>query len=98
MTASSMGDDDMDEPHTYQGRRKDGIMKTPYPLGDLKFRPEIVQELEESGSAQLVNEYGWIWMWRDGTPSKLGVQLYDFYLGTGSTVEARRRCLYLPIL
>lgn len=90
MTASQMANDEMDEPHTYQGRGKDGILKTPYPLGNLNFRPKIVQELEESTSAQLVNEYGWVWLWRDGTPSKLTTPVYNYYLGTKTTVEERR--------
>lgn len=90
MTASQMNKDDMDEPHTYQGRGKDGILTTPYPLGDLNFKPKIIEELEKSTSAQLVNEYGWIWLWRDGTPSKLGAPIYNYYLGAGSTVDQRR--------
>lgn len=90
MTASQMANDEMDEPHTYQGRKKDGSMKTPYPLGSLTFRPEIVKGIEESGSAQLVNEYGWVWLWRDGTPSKLTTTIYDYYMGPNTTVAERR--------
>jgi len=90
MTATHMSGDDMDEPHTYQGRGKDGIDKTPYPLGNLKFRPEIIRELEESSAAQLVNEYGWVWLWRDGTPSKLTTPIYDFYMGKNTTADQRR--------
>lgn len=90
MTASQMTNDEMDEPHTYQGRQKDGILTTPYPLGNLNFRPKIVQVLEESSSAQLVNEYGWVWLWRDGTPSKLTTSIYDYYMGTKTTVDQRR--------
>ncbi len=37
-----------------------------------------------------MNEYGWIWLWRDGTPSKLTVDVYDKYLGKNVTVEERR--------
>ncbi|MEJ7829612.1 MAG: hypothetical protein WKF91_15490, partial [Segetibacter sp.] len=89
MTASQMSDDDMDEPHTYMGRQKDDIKNTPYPLGNLNFKPKIIQELEESKSAQLVNEYGWVWLWRDGTPSKLTVPVYDYYLGVNSSAADR---------
>jgi beta-galactosidase len=90
MTATHMSNDEMDEPHTYQGRGKDGINKVPYPLGNLKFRPQIIQELEESSAAQLVNEYGWVWLWRDGTPSKLTTPIYDFYMGKNNTADERR--------
>jgi len=89
MTATQMSKDDMDEPHTYMGRFKDGIIKTPYPLGNLKFKPQIIKNMEESSSAQLVNEYGWVWLWRDGTPSKLTTPIYDYYLGTSSTADQR---------
>lgn len=90
MTATHMSDDAMDEPHTYQGRGKDGIDKVPYPLGNLKFRPQIIKELEESSAAQLVNEYGWVWLWRDGTPSKLTTPIYKYYLGEDKTADQRR--------
>ena len=91
MTATSMHNDDMDEPHPYQG--VSFFMEKGqkfYPLGNLHYKPEIIKELEESSSAQLVNEYGWVWLWRDGTPSKLTVEVYDNYLGKHATVEQRR--------
>jgi hypothetical protein len=91
MTATSMQNDDMDEPHPYQGvsfskEHPDDI----YPLGNLNFKPDIIRQMEESSSAQLVNEYGWIWLWRNGTPSKLTVDIYDSYLGKNASVEDRR--------
>ena len=64
--------------------------KNPYPLGNLDYRPEIIRQIEASSSAQLVNEYGWIWLWRNGTPSKLTVDVYNYYLGPNSTVEQNR--------
>ncbi|MGV3541521.1 MAG: hypothetical protein ACO1OQ_17015 [Rufibacter sp.] len=90
MTASTMGIDEMDEPHVYMGRPWKDLTEGPYLLGNLKYRPELVRELEESSSAQLVNEYGWVWLWRDGTPSKLTTQVYKHYLGENTTVEQRR--------
>ncbi|WP_114778561.1 glycoside hydrolase family 2 protein [Botryobacter ruber] len=91
MTASQLTDDEMDEPHVYLGRPNDKEIKdTPYPLGNLHYKPNIVQELEKSASAQLVNEYSWIWLWRDGTPSKLTIPVYNHYMGSNSTVEQRR--------
>lgn len=91
MTADHMSGDDMDEPHTYQGRGQDiKKEKRPYPLGDLGWRPTIVRQLEKSSAAQLVNEYGWVWLWRDGTPSKLTTPVFDHYLGQSHTVEQRR--------
>lgn len=50
----------------------------------------MIQKLENAGTAQLVNEYGWIWLWRNGVPSKLTVDLYKYYLGENSTPAQNR--------
>ena len=88
MTSNRMGQDEMDEPHPYQGPWNQIISefeKHPYPLGNLDYKPNIILDIERSASAQLVNEYGWIWLWRNGTPSKLTVDVYNYYLGPNST-------------
>ncbi len=88
-----MAQDEMDEPHPYQGPWNQDIKefeKHPYPLGNLDYKPEIIREIEKSSSAQLVNEYGWIWLWRNGTPSKLTVDVYNYYLGANSTAQQNR--------
>ena len=86
MTATSMQEDEMDEPHPYEGAWNPA---EPYPLGDLNYKSALIRQSEESSAAQLVNEYGWIWLWRNGQPSKLTVETYDNYLGKGSTAEQR---------
>lgn len=93
MTSNQMNRDEMDEPHPYQSPWNVDIAefeKNPYPLGDLDFKGGIVQQAERSSSAQLVNEYGWIWLWRNGTPSKLTVDVYKYYLGPNSTASQNR--------
>jgi beta-galactosidase/beta-glucuronidase len=94
MTATEMGKDEMDEPHPYEGVRPWIDMNTytehPYPLGDLDYRNEVTNKSIESGVAQLVNEYGWIWLWRDGRPSKLTTKTYEYYLGLGASPEENR--------
>ena len=90
MSGDKMTLDEMDEPHPYQGRissKQPGSNKNFYPLGNLDFKPGILRNIQESSSAQLVNEYGWIWLWRNGMPSKLTVDVYDYYLGINSTPE-----------
>ncbi len=90
MTGEQMALDEMDEPHPYQGRinANDPVSeKNFYPLGNLDYKPGILRDIRESGSAQLVNEYGWIWLWRNGMPSKLTVDVYDYYLGKNSTPD-----------
>jgi beta-galactosidase len=94
MTAAEMGNDEMDEPHPYEGVRPWVDMNTysedPYPLGDLDYRNEKTNESIESSAAQLVNEYGWIWLWRDGRPAKLTTKTYDYYVGENSTPDENR--------
>jgi hypothetical protein len=82
MTASHMGIDEMDEPHPYEGRvpwrSEEEFRHMHYPLGDLDYRNERNIESIESSAAQLVNEYGWVWLWRNGKPSKLTPQVFDY--------------------
>jgi beta-galactosidase len=91
MTSANMGLDEMDEPHPYQGplgwEPIDAFEKNPYPMGNLDYKPDIMKKSDASEAAQLVNEYGWNWTWRDGTPSKLTVGVYNYYLGPHSTRE-----------
>ncbi|MCK5704585.1 MAG: hypothetical protein KAI29_25710, partial [Cyclobacteriaceae bacterium] len=59
-------------------------------LGDLNYKNNRLNASIESSAAQLVNEYGWIWLWRDGTPSKLTVNVYKYYFGENSSPEQNR--------
>jgi len=94
MTGTHMGNDEMDEPHPYEGRRPwidaNRYEKSPYPLGDLDYRSTKNINSIESSAAQLVNEYGWIWLWRDGRPSKLTTGIYEYHLGNASSAEENR--------
>jgi hypothetical protein len=40
--------------------------------------------------AVIINEYGWLWLNRDGSPTTLTKQLYDNLLGTNSTSDQRQ--------
>jgi hypothetical protein len=95
MTSDDMALDEMDEPHPYttwsgEPNFSDFMLKNPYPLGDLDYRPENLLSWINSSSAQLVNEYGWMWLWRDGQPAKLTVPNYNFYLDKNASNEQRR--------
>jgi hypothetical protein len=48
-------------------------------------------------NAIVLNEYGWLWLNRDGTPTTLTRQVYQNLLGTNATV-AERRQLYARYL
>jgi len=90
MSEGLMKTDEMDEPHPYQTYSQMDMKKFSYPLGNLDYKPEILQAIRKAGVPQLVNEYGWIWLWRNGLPSKLTVNTYDYYLGPGSSPEQNR--------
>ncbi len=87
MREGIMKTDEMDEPHPYEGRiisYEKGSDKTSYPLGNLDYKPNALKMIREAGVPQLANEYGWIWLWRNGLPSKLTVDVYNYYLGAAS--------------
>lgn len=91
MTGEHMITDEMDEPHPYTGflpwLSKEEYEESPYTLGNLEFPNE---QMHSSKAAQLVNEYGWVWLWRNGQPSKLTLDFYKYYLGENSTIEQNR--------
>jgi beta-galactosidase len=93
MREGIMKTDEMDEPHPYMGRmtgKEDGSEKNFYPLGNLDYKPQQLKMIREAGVPQLVNEYGWRWLWRNGSPSKLTVNDFKYYLGSNSTPEQNR--------
>ncbi len=92
------GVDPMDEPHLYRAgwalmKQENPIAwltKNPYRLGKMDdWEPGQLKYLEASAT-QLVNEYGWNWLWRNGQPSKLTKNVYDHLLGENATPEQRR--------
>jgi len=46
--------------------------------------------MDNHSAAQIVNEYGWIWLWRNGMPSSLSPAFYQYYLGRIDDVHANR--------
>lgn len=94
MTGDQLIQDEMDEPHPYQGVvnwLQPGANRDIYPLGNLDFSPPMIQSIADASVPQLVNEYGWIWLWRNGSPSKLTVEVYEHYLGKNSSPEENFR-------
>ena len=92
------GNDEMDEPHPYRmlntttmpaADLKNYFERRPYDLGDLDNWNNSSGILE-AGVPQLVNEYGWIWLWRDGRPAKLTVNNYNYFAGENATPDQRR--------
>lgn len=98
MTSDQMGtNDEMDEPHPYRAltlmhssELNDYFKNNPYNLGALHKNWVGFSSILDAGVPQLVNEYGWIWLWRDGRPSKLTLNNYNYYLGENATPEQCR--------
>ena len=88
------GQNEMDEPHNYEGPLPwgnfDDFKANPYPLGNLDYRNHKNIKSIESSAAQITNEYGMVWLWRNGKPAKLTVDFYKYYLGENTTTEERR--------
>ena len=51
--------------------------------------PPPSRETSKSAHAMILNEYGWLWLNRDGTPTLLTQKLYPRLLGEKSTTESR---------
>jgi hypothetical protein len=47
--------------------------------------------LNEGRNPVIINEYGWMWLNRDGTPTTLSKRVYERLLGPDSTEAQRRR-------
>ncbi len=73
----------------------------PYHFSDPKFKLKNIAGAyinpggspDETRFMKIVNEYGWLWLNRDGSPTTLTKDLYNNLLGANST-EAQRRHLY----
>ncbi len=73
----------------------------PYHFKDANFKlrdlasASLIPEGDESPidgrHAVIINEYGWLWLNRDGTPTTLTQELYSKLLGPKSTTSERRR-------
>lgn len=78
----------------------DSFESHPYHFQDPKFKLSDLatvsttpqgNAIENDGThAVIINEYGWLWLNRDGSPTTLTAGLYKNLLGKFSTVEQRR--------
>lgn len=80
------GADDPVEDHQYLFHRRD------FKLADMQnmMGPLPVGSTSKSAHANILNEYGWLWLNRDGTPTLLTDKLYPKLLaGKPNTTESR---------
>ncbi len=73
----------MDEPN--------GKTKSSFEITDLEslLGPASNLPTSKTGHAMILNEYGWLWLNRDGTPTQLTKKLYPKLLGDRNTTENR---------
>jgi beta-galactosidase len=83
-----VGPDDPVEDHPYlmQGEATGG---TAFRMTDLERRPGGPREALPAARATILNEYGWLWLRRDGEPTVLTEKLYPKLLGPPSTKAER---------
>ena len=76
-------------------------------FGELKFKMSDLETMDgkpRAGAlpsdqhAPLINEYGWLWLNRDGTPTRLTENLYPQLMGTTNVTARQRLDLYAYLL
>src|SRR5262252_7146224 len=81
------GPDDPVEDHPYEHQvMADG--GPAFSMTTLEY-PNAKAPGAQTGHALILNEYGWLWLNRDGSPTKLTKNLYPALLGKDSTAEQR---------
>lgn len=105
--ALDLSDRPWDNSYSEPGRLTDTFESHPYHFQDPKFRlcdlatadpvPQGNAIRNDGRHPVIINEYGWLWLNRDGTPTTLTRDLYENLLGRASTVEQRRH-LYATYL
>ena len=90
--ADPQSDSDFAEAHPYQFI-KGWSGKEPFRLKDmanLSGVPSLRKEQKQRNVPIVINEYAWLWLNRDGTPTTLTKKIYDGFFPEGSTTEQRR--------
>ena len=74
-----------DHPYEFQGMADGGA---PFSMTTLES-PGGIAPGTPSGHALILNEYGWLWLNRDGSPTELTKKLYPALLGPSATADQR---------
>ena len=92
------GPNDPVEDHPYL-MYSGGVGKLAFQMSDLeKMDGKPRSGLPSNKHPALINEYGWLWLNRDGTPTRLTENLYPQLLGTTNTTARERLDLYSYLL
>jgi YD repeat-containing protein len=92
--ATPMAPTDAYETHPYHFYNSAAILAD---FGRKKTLPQGGPTSNTGTHATIINEYGWLWLNRDGSPTTLTRDLYRNLLGENSTTEQRRH-LYATYL
>lgn len=85
------GFNDPVEDHPYLFIRNQFGTETPFRMTDLETMSGISQNSARppQGHAMINNEYGWLWLNRDGSPTQLTTRVYEGLLGPHATAAER---------
>ena len=91
--------DDPVEDHPYL-MQSGAFGKLTFKMTDLETRDGKPRPgaLPSDKNAPLINEYGWLWLNRDGTPTRLTENLYPQLMGTTNSTSRERLDLYSYLL
>lgn len=78
-----------DHPYLFYGTATTG--KWQFRMTDLEAMQGLAKDsiTTKTGHAMILNEYGWLWLNRDGSPTLLTEKLYPLLVGKESTAEQR---------
>jgi hypothetical protein len=81
------GPDDPVENHPYEGFNR----KPAFQITELETAKgdRLGGNMPKTDHAIIINEYGWLWLNRDGTPTELTKEVYERLLGQSATAEER---------
>lgn len=92
------------EDHTYFEEALQGVFDVskgarPFEIADMEnIEGPPANPFTKSGHAKIVNEYGWLWLNRDGSPTLLTTNVYPKLLGGKPNTTENRRQLYARLL
>ena len=98
------GANDPVEDHTYFEEALQGVYDVtgggrPFTVADLEgFDGPQSNPFTKSGHAKILNEYGWLWLNRDGTQTLLTTNVYPKLLAGRPDTTENRRLLYARLL
>jgi beta-galactosidase len=78
-----------DHPYLWVDNAKSGEWK--FRMNDLEWMQGLapVENTLKTGHAMILNEYGWLWLNRDGSPTLLTEKLYPMLVGQDASPEER---------